>query len=169
MKDPIDHIVWRHVDDLDANNYNPNVVLSPELRLLETSLLQTGWIQPVLILDDGTIIDGFHRVQLARESKALRSRYRGRVPCAILDVSRAEAMMLTVRINRAKGSHEALQMSRIVKELIDVHTVSEQEVSSGIGASLDEVRLLYADGVFKARKLEGYRYSRAWVPAEERK
>lgn len=169
MNDPIDNIVWRPVTELHANDYNPNVVMTPELRLLEHSILTTGWLQPILTLADGSIIDGFHRYMLSRESKALMERYAGTVPCAVLDIDRAQAMLLTVRINRAKGSHVALRMSSMVKELIDVHGLDPAEVGQGIGADKAEVDLLYQDGIFKHRNLKEYRYSKAWVPVEDGK
>lgn len=164
--DPINRIEWRSADDLQANDYNPNVVFSPELRLLEHSILTTGWVQPVLVGRDGTIIDGFHRWMLSRESAALRARYCGRVPCVVMDVSREAAMLMTVRMNRAKGSHVAVRMAEMVKELIDRHGLSREDIAKGIGATRDEVDLLYQDGVFKARKLAEYRYSKAWYPVE---
>ncbi|HLK60327.1 MAG TPA: ParB N-terminal domain-containing protein [Chthonomonadaceae bacterium] len=166
-EDPINCIEWRDVDSLNANAWNPNMVMNPELKLLEISLLSTGWVQPILITPDGTIIDGFHRWMLSRESKVLRQRYGGKVPCAILEVSPAEAKMLTVRMNRAKGCHGAVRMSELVKSLIDEHGCSPAEVAREIGATRDEVDLLYQDSIFKARNIEHYRYSRAWVPAEE--
>ncbi len=168
-EDPINRIEWRDVESLSANAWNPNMVMNPELKLLEISLLSTGWVQPILITTDGTIIDGFHRWMLSKESQALKERYAGMVPCAILDVSPAEAKMLTVRMNRAKGCHVAVRMSELVKSLIDEHGCSPQEVAKEIGATRDEVDLLYQDSLFKARNIEHYRYSKAWVPAEEKK
>ena len=40
----MDHVVWKNAADLKANDYNPNVVYSPELRLLERSMLSQGWV-----------------------------------------------------------------------------------------------------------------------------
>ena len=34
--EPIDRVVWMAANKLDANDYNPNVVFTPELRLLGT-------------------------------------------------------------------------------------------------------------------------------------
>ena len=129
----------------------------------------TGWVQPILVAPDGTIIDGFHRWRLALDSEALRKRYSGKVPCAVLDVPRDKAMMLTIRMNRAKGSHVAVRMSEIVRELIDVHHCDPQEVAIELGATKDEIDLLYQDGIFKMKNIEGYRYSKAWYPAERKK
>ncbi len=167
--DPIATIEWRTAEDLHANAWNPNVVFTMELRLLERSILMTGWVQPVLITKDGTIIDGFHRWMLSRESAQLKERYKGKVPCAVLDVSPAEAMLLTVRMNRAKGTHVAVRMSELVKKLVDEHGYDAQMIAAEIGATRDEVDLLYQDSIFEARNLKDYRYSRAWEPAEVKK
>lgn len=169
MSDPINRIEWRDAAALNANDYNPNCVFSPELRLLERSILLTGWVQPVLCTTDGTIIDGFHRVMLSRESAVLRMKYHGRVPCAVIDLPRDKAMMLTIRMNRAKGTHVAVRMSEIVRELIDVHACDPQEVAIEIGATKDEIELLHQDGVFKAKGIENYRYGKAWYPTEKAK
>jgi len=166
---PIDNIVWLSVKELNANNYNPNVVIGPELRLLEHSILKNGWIQPILVSRDKDIIDGFHRWSLASSSKALLQRDSGCVPCAILDIDRAEAMALTVRINRAKGKHVAIRMADVVIELHDGHGWPLEKIAKEIGASAPEVTLLYENSVFKTLDLGNYKYSKAWVPYDDRK
>ncbi len=165
-EDPVDQIEWRQADELRVNDWNPNVVHAPEMRLLETSILENGWVQPVLINTTGLLIDGFHRVVLAQKSKALRERYAGEVPCAVLDMDDFQARLLTVRINRAKGSHVAIRMSALVKSVIDDGGLSVEEVARQIGASTAEVELLHQDDVFKARDIPHHRYSLAWVPEE---
>lgn len=164
--DPVDLIEWRDADTLTSNDYNPNLVLTPELRLLELNILQHGWVQPIIVTPEGQIIDGFHRWRLAQESVPLRERYAGRVPVAVLALSRPEAMMLTVRMNRAKGVHAAFRMAEVIKALIDEHGLLPEEIAPQIGATVAEVNLLHQEGVFKARNLKDYRYSRAWVPEE---
>jgi ParB-like chromosome segregation protein Spo0J len=169
VDDPICSIEWLPAAELSANAWNPNVVFKLELKLLETSILRTGWVQPILISRAGTIIDGFHRWRLAQESKAIVKRYGGKVPCARLQIGEAEAMMLTVRINRAKGSHVAVRMAELVKQLVDEHGLLPQEIAVGIGASSGEVDLLYQDSIFKARNLADAPFSKAWYPAESGK
>lgn len=166
MNDPINRIEWREAESLKANSYNPNVVFTPELKLLERSILKTGWVQPILITEDGTIIDGFHRHRLAQDSAALRERYAGKVPCAVMDISSSQAMILTVRMNRAKGSHVAVRMSEIVKTLLDDHGLDPQEVANELGATKEEIDLLYQDGVFKMKNIKDYKYSKAWIPSD---
>lgn len=167
LKDPINRIEWRNVEDLKPNGWNPNVVMNNELTLLEKNILMAGWIQPILISRDGIIIDGFHRFMLSRESPRLRERYHGMVPCAVIDASQAEAKIMTVNLNRAKGTHVALRMADIVQDLVNNHHLDKQEVAQKIGAPIEEVEVLYQNSIFKAKNLKDYRYSRAWVPVEK--
>lgn len=164
--EPVENIQWIPVDELRANHYNPNRVMNAEMNLIEKSILKTGWIQPILINKNRVIIDGFHRWTLSRLSTQLRDRYHGTVPCAVLDVSDAEAMIITVRINRAKGTHLAFRMADYVKEIVEKHRVPIDQLARDIGATLDEVQLLMQNDVFAAKEVENWTYSEAWVPAE---
>jgi len=164
MNDPINNIQWLDAHELEANDYNPNVVFSPELKALEKNILAIGWVQPVIVSNGNIIIDGFHRTMLSRESKALNKKYNGKVPCVVFEVPRDEAMILTVRMNRAKGSHVAVRMSEMVKELIDEHKWEAKALATELGASKKEIDLLYQDGVFKLRNIKNYKYSNAWYP-----
>lgn len=168
MNDPINNIQWLNAEDLDGNDYNPNVVFTPELKLLERSILKTGWVQPILISKDNIIIDGFHRWRLSQDSKKIVELYAGKVPCAIIELEKPQAMILTVRMNRAKGSHIAVQMSQIVHQLIDEFKIDIQELAQEIGATKDEIDLLYQDGVFKMKNISKYKYKNAWYPHEDR-
>jgi len=169
MNDPINNIQWLDAIELNGNDYNPNVVFTPELKLLELSILKTGWVQPILISRDKIIIDGFHRWSLSKDSKKLREIYNGKCPCAILDIDRPTAMIMTIRMNRAKGSHVAFQMSKIVHELIDTHSVDPTDLKTELGATQKEIDLLYQDGVFKMKNIKDYKYSKAWYPVENGK
>ena len=104
MEHPIERIVWLEASELQANDYNPNVVYTPELKLLEYNIVRHGWIQPILVTQDKVIIDGFHRWKLTQDSEPVRNLTGGKVPCCVINLSEPERMMLTVRINRAKGA-----------------------------------------------------------------
>lgn len=164
--DPLNHVEWRPAGGLVANDWNPNFVMNVELRLLERSILRQGWIQPIIVSADGLVIDGFHRWKLAMESQPIRERYSGMVPVVVMALPVPEAMMLTIRINRAKGSHAAFRMAAVVKRLIDQYGYDPQQIAQDIGANLSEVELLYQDSIFKARNIADYRYSEAWKPVE---
>lgn len=164
MIEPIDKIQWIDASELVANDYNPNVVFSPELRSLEKNILDIGWVQPVIASTSKIIIDGFHRTMLSKDSKKLIEKYKGKVPCVLFDVPRDKAMILTVRMNRAKGSHVAVRMSDMIKELVDKHNWNHEELAKELGATKKEIDLLYQDGIFKFRNIKNYKYSKAWYP-----
>jgi ParB-like chromosome segregation protein Spo0J len=168
-EDPISFHRWVPADQLESNGYNPNRVHRAELRLLEHSLLSTGWIQPILVSRDGVIIDGFHRWRLSQDSAAVRARWNGLVPVAVLDVDRPTAMLMTIRINRAKGTHVAAEMSVIVRELLEQHDYDPQQLAREIGATRQEIELLAQDGVFVVKGIKDWAYSQAWYPAEDGK
>ncbi len=156
LPSPIEAIEWIDPNTLQANDYNPNVVFTKEMRLLEFSLKKQGWIQPILITKDLTIIDGFHRHTIAKRNGWL-------VPCAILDIDDVERRMLTIRINRAKGSHIAIRMSDIIKGLL-ADGVTVEHIAESIGGDKAEVELLSRDNVFEKFNLDGHEYSRSWIP-----
>jgi ParB-like chromosome segregation protein Spo0J len=159
---PIENIVWVDADNLKANDYNPNVVMTTEMKLLKLSIKQNGWIQPILIDQEFVIIDGFHRATAARADKTLT--VQGKIPCVVLELTEAERMLLTIRINRAKGSHVAFKMADIVKKLINEYEYSPKEVAAQIGANKEEIDLLLQDDVFKKLDIENHQYSKAWYP-----
>ncbi|MBT6230482.1 MAG: ParB N-terminal domain-containing protein [Candidatus Scalindua sp.] len=161
-KNPISNVEWVDVDLLNSNDYNPNVVLNQELKLLEFSILKNGWIQPILVSDDYIIIDGYHRSYISKNSKAMRSAYDGKVPVVKMNLSEGERKILTIRINRAKGNHVSVKMHDIVVSLIDEHNYTPAQIMEGIGCTKEEVDLLYKDGVFDHLNIREHKYSKAW-------
>lgn len=160
---PISNVQWVDVTKLRANDYNPNVVFTDEMKLLLFSIKKNGWIQPILLTKDYVIIDGFHRATLAKSHKEITCS--GLVPCVIMDISEPERMLLTIRINRAKGKHIAIKMHDIVMSLVNDYCYSAEKVAEGIGARKEEVELLLKQGVFEAKNInEETQYSKAWYP-----
>jgi ParB-like chromosome segregation protein Spo0J len=142
-------------------------VYTPELKLLKLSLLTQGWMQPILVNREGdkfVIIDGFHRYMLAKEDAEVKAMSNGKVPCAVLDLDKADRMMLTIRINRAKGSHIAIKMHDIIVKLVEDHAQAPAQIAKQIGATSQEVELLLMDGVFKKLDSANHKYSKAWYP-----
>lgn len=157
LHNPIDYIVWLNPQELQANDYNPNVVQKAELTLLKHNIQKYGWIQPVLIASNKIIIDGFHRVTLARLEG-------WEVPCTVMDLNEAERKLLTICINRAKGEHVAFKMADIVKDLLHNHGLTKEYIAQSIGATTGEVELLLCEDVFKKLNIDKHQYSQAWIP-----
>jgi ParB-like chromosome segregation protein Spo0J len=164
IKHPIDKIEWVDYKKLKANDYNPNIVFDKELHLLEYSIIKQGWIQPILATENFVIIDGFHRYFLMDKSKEMRELSDGKVPVVRLSLSESERMLLTIRINRAKGSHIAIKLHDIIKRLVTDYNISIEDIMREMGATRDEVEVLLIDNVFKALDIEHHQYSKAWIP-----
>lgn len=159
LRSPLERIIWLSPDELTANDYNPNHVLPEEMALLEYSMEKHGWIQPIIISSDNVIIDGFHRWTISKK----KGWY---VPCVIDDMDINERMLLTIRINRAKGSHASIKMSDIIKRLI-ANGLSKEYIAKSIGATLFEVNLLLEDAVYNKKQLEEREYSQSWNPKKK--
>src|SRR5581483_6794086 len=78
-REPVSRVEWVHRDLLKPNHYNPNRVAPPELELLITSILEDGFTQPIVVLPDYTIVDGFHRYLVSGDLRLMQL-YGGMVP-----------------------------------------------------------------------------------------
>ena len=95
--------------------------------------------------------------------------FSGRVPCVVMDIDDREAMLLTIRINRAKGVHEASAMAKIAKKLVNDFGMTPQNLKDELGMGTREVDLLLADTVFTIKNIAEWQYSKAWYPYEDKK
>ena len=55
------------IDSIHPNSWNPNVMKGSVYEFLKRSIKDLGFVQPVLVTRDGTIIDGEHRWKAAKE------------------------------------------------------------------------------------------------------
>lgn len=162
---PINNITWIPVKKLNSNDYNPNHVFKKEMQLLKFSIMKNGWIQPILITKDYKIIDGFHRSTLAKIDKQINKLTQGKVPCVIMEMTEPERILLTIRINRAKGSHSAYKMHGVITELVEKHHVPIKTICNELGMEKNEVELLLEKDMFHKLKIdENTKFNQAWIP-----
>lgn len=163
---PINLVEWVDVDDVEANNYNPNSVASEEMKLLHTSIKHDGYTQPVVTIFDKKankyiIIDGFHRYFTCKNSPEIKAANKGRLPVVVLNKDMNERMAATVRHNRARGSHSVNGMSNMVFKMLD-NGWSDEDICNHLGMGADELlRLKHITGFSKL--FEDAEYSKAWV------
>lgn len=164
--EPVDLILWIPADRVAANDYNPNAVAPPEMRLLEHSIAEDGYTQPIVGWGTGEgieVVDGFHRNRVGKESKAVRKRIRGHLPIAIINqerVERGDRIAATIRHNRARGKHQVSAMSEIVQELAR-RNWTDARISKELGMDADEVlRLKQISGL--AEMFANREFSEAW-------
>lgn len=166
QSEPVDCVLWVRGDDVQANDYNPNKVAAPEMKLLEHSITADGYTQPIVTWPDNNhyeVIDGFHRNRVGKESKAVRERVHGYLPVSIIRGDRrdrADRIGSTIRHNRARGVHQVDNMSEIVVEL-SRRNWSDQKIGRELGMEPDEVlRLKQISGL--AEVFADKDFSEAW-------
>jgi hypothetical protein len=153
------------IEQVTANDYNPNSVAPPEMALLETSIWEDGYTQPVVVVydrenDKYVVVDGFHRYCVLRDSKRVNEREKGMLPVVVLDKEMHDRMASTIRHNRARGTHNIELMSTIVAELVEMGK-GDHWICKHIGMSKDELlRLKQITGV--AALFQNQDFSASW-------
>jgi hypothetical protein len=89
--EPVDCVLWVKLDNVQANQYNPNAVAPPEMELLRQSISADGYTQPIVGFlkseNDYEIVDGFHRHRVGREVTEVRERVLGYLPIVKINSS----------------------------------------------------------------------------------
>jgi ParB-like chromosome segregation protein Spo0J len=168
--EPVDCVLWVPSNEVRANDYNPNTVAPPEMKLLEHSITEDGFTQPIVAWHTGEgyeVVDGFHRNRVGRESPAVRRRVRGYLPLSIINTARhdrGDRIAATIRHNRARGKHRVQGMSDIVIEL-KRRNWSDEKIGRDLGMDPDEVlRLTQITGL--AEMFADKQFSEAWEAEE---
>lgn len=164
--EPVDMVYWVKNDTVVANDYNPNSVAPPEMKLLERSIDADGYTQPIVSYprnDVVEVVDGFHRHRVGKESKIISERVMSYLPVVKIKESQEDKndrMASTIRHNRARGKHRVESMSEIVIEL-KRRNWSDKKIGSELGMDPDEVlRLTQIQGL--AEMFRDDDFSEAW-------
>lgn len=147
-----------------GNDYNPNKVAPPEMQLLKVSIRKDGLTMPVVVADDAesgrTVVDGFHRTEVASHDKEVSASLSGYLPVVKLDKPLADRIASTVRHNMARGTHQTELSAKLVLMLRD-HDWSDERIAKELGMQADEVlRLKQVTGL--AAAFADREFSRAW-------
>ena len=169
-KSPVYNVIAVPIEKVTANDYNPNKVAPPEMELLEISVWEDGYTQPVVAVRDEEndtyiVVDGFHRYLTIKNSKRIMEREKGLLPVVLLDKHKSDRMASTIRHNRARGTHNIELMSTIVSELVEMGK-GDRWICKHIGMSIDELlRMKQITGL--ASLFENTDFSESWEADEE--
>lgn len=162
---PIDFVRWVPIDQVEANDYNPNSVARKEMQSLYTSIEHDGYTQPVVTIYDAerdkyVIVDGFHRYFTCKTNTDILERNHGRLPIVVIDKDINDRMASTVRHNRARGKHSVDGMSNMVFKLLD-NGWADEDICNELGMEPEELlKLKHITGFSKL--FENAEYNRAW-------
>lgn len=169
-KSPVYSIKAVPIEKIVPNDYNPNAVAPPEMKLLYDSIKEDGYTMPIVCYynkenDTYIIVDGFHRYRIMLDYPDIYQREKGLIPVSVIDKPLDKRMASTIRHNRARGSHDVELMSNIVKELSEIGR-SDAWISKHLGMDKDEIlRLKQITGLTALFK--DLDFGQAWVPEEE--
>lgn len=158
---PVSRVQWVPTELVHGNDYNPNKVAAPEMKLLEVSIRSDGFTQPIVVwqTDEGgyEVVDGFHRHLVGKKMKL------SHLPVVVINENRTDKgdrIASTIRHNRARGKHQVNAMCDIVQELAR-RNWSDSRIGNELGMEADEVlRLKQITGL--AEMFADEAFSEAW-------
>lgn len=157
---PVSTVTWVDSESVVANDYNPNKVAPPEMKLLKLSIESDGFTQPIVVYKNGEkyeVVDGFHRHLVGKELGMKK------LPVVIINNDREnkeDRIASTIRHNRARGKHIVQAMSDIVIELKHRNWKNER-IARELGMEEDEVlRLCQITGLKDLFKDD--EFSKSW-------
>jgi hypothetical protein len=168
--EPVDFVKWVLAENVVANDYNPNKVAPPEMELLEISIMNDGYTQPVVTFPNNgkiEVVDGFHRTRVSKESKIVRERVKGYTPTVIIRKEQSDKndrIASTIRHNRARGKHQVDAMSEIILELKNRNWKNER-IARELGMDEEEIlRLCQITGLQDIFKDDDF--SKSWESSD---
>jgi ParB-like chromosome segregation protein Spo0J len=166
IKFPVMAVKMVPIEKVVSNDYNPNSVAPPEMKLLKLSIEEDGYTQPIVTYynqedDNYIIVDGFHRYRCAKEYFKIKE-----IPIVVIDKPINNRMASTIRHNRARGTHAVKGMSDIVLSLTRGGW-KDEEISKHLGMDAEEViRLKQITGLKEA--FANHEFSKSWSEFESK-
>lgn len=164
MNHPVLNVQLVPVDDVEANDYNPNRVAPPEMKLLKLSIRKDGFTMPVVAATKGkgkyVVVDGFHRRTHAANDKEIKKSLYGYLPISKLEKDIDDRITSTVRHNMARGTHQ-IELSANLIVLLRKHNWTNARIGMELGMDADEVlRLKQTTGL--AELFKDKEFSDSW-------
>ncbi|MGM0530933.1 MAG: IbrB-like domain-containing protein [Bacteroidota bacterium] len=153
-------------DKVEGNEYNPNKVAPPEMRLLKLSMKKDGVTMPVVVADQNkkkkpfVVVDGFHRTSVVQNDKQINNSLKGYIPASRLNKNIEDRISATVRHNIARGTHQ-VELSAKLVVLLKKHNWTNARIGMELGMDPDEVlRLKQITGLAEA--FADREFSKSW-------
>lgn len=130
---------------LKPADYNPRKITDWELRKLIRSIDAYGFVEPVVVNKDMTIIGGHQRVEAAK-SLGWES-----VPCVVLDLTKGREKSLNLALNRIGGEFDEEKLASLLMELDESERVGsgfdEAEIAKKLGEEMQRQEQASVDSV----------------------
>ena len=145
---------------IQPNDYNPNRQSAHDFELLQRSIREDGFTQPVIVhRESAQIVDGEHRW------RAAHSLGMDTIPVVYVDMTKEQMRISTLRHNRARGSEDVDMSAAVLRDLRELGALDWAQDSLMLDDA--EVTRLLED-IPAPEALEGEEFSEAWEPVAAR-
>jgi len=103
------------LDKIKANDYNPNELVGDMYDLLIDEIKKVGFLAPIIVRkekDEYIIVDGEHRFNAFKQSSKDKE-----IPAIITTLSKEEAKIQTINLNRIKGEINPVKFAELLADL----------------------------------------------------
>jgi len=153
------------IEHIEGNDYNPNKVAPPEMKLLELSIRKDGLTMPIVVASEKkgnnwVVVDGFHRTFVCKNVEDIKDELGGYLPVTRLDKTLENRIASTVRHNMARGTHQ-IELSAKLVAFLKRNDWSNKRIGEELGMDPDEVlRLKQITGLAEA--FQDKEFSESW-------
>lgn len=160
---PTDYTRWVKSERVQANDYNPNKVAKPEMKLLSDSIKMSGITMNVVAVHDADsdvdiVVDGFHRKSIIGSDDSISHGY---IPLSTVGHGMAQRRAATIAHNRARGKHEVELMVAMLEGALN-DGEEEVKIAKHWGMEAEElIRLKRESGI--GSHYANQPHSKAWV------
>ena len=139
----------RRIDELNPAEYNPRKRLQPgdeEYESLKRSIDTFGYVDPIIVNADGTVIGGHQRLFVLRDLGYSEA------DVAVVDMSKADEKALNIALNKISGEWDEEKLAAIFAELdaggydLSLTGYTDDEIAN-ISAALEDAVMLDIDDV----------------------
>lgn len=99
------------IRDIDPAPYNPRKIDPEQLAHLERSIREFGFVDPVIVNADGTLIGGHQRIKAAKRIGMTE------VPAVHVDLDKTREKALNVALNKIAGTWDEPMLVKVLTEL----------------------------------------------------
>lgn len=148
------------INQVQANNYNPNNVPKDKMELLKQSIIDNGMCFPVVCIrseedEKYIIVDGFHRYTIFKDYL-----HQKELPIVVLKHDISQRMSATIQFNKARGVHAVDGDAEIVRGLLE-QGWNEEEISKHLGIDIETI-LRYKQLTGIVELFKNVEYSHSW-------
>lgn len=105
-----------NINDLKMAEYNPRIELKKEdeeYKKIENSIKEFGYIEPVIVNEDMTIIGGHQRINVLKDLGYTD------IDCVVINVSKIKEKALNVALNKITGKWDYDKLNDVLNEIVN--------------------------------------------------